>query len=543
LDECAVPVKTIDAKITSLFNLPVTPVEDTARKLYKIGLNVFPVPYAQKGGAPWKPLMFTRMHPKYLSKVFDGRCNLAIMCGSTSGNLFVLDCETAAVFAEQGKQLKSRGIPVFAVRSGGGRGGGHYYLRCIEGEVANMPRGVLKDLEIRGCRGYVLAPPSVHPDTGALYQWDVRETAEPPLVHLADIDWLRLTLDAKCGKSRWSQPDEYSQLSFRTRSFLSSGAPEGERNNRLFAAACDMAGVGFDFTLAKQLLARSAESCGLGRREIWDTLHSAYNRPRDPARPVQPAPPAHTWQKARAWADQQYWKGLVGQTDRAVFLACCERARVNANEDGVFRASIREVAELAQVNKNTAAASLKRFIASAHLIFCGENDASGARLFCFGPFLRDWDTAALPVGDTVPILPFPLSLDAFETGALGKTAGVVWQKLLEIGTRLLPKEIAAACRLSIDQVYRAMKRLCRFGLAYKESHCWAAVPADRAWLDKNVAEPLGTLGRGQRRRALHRDDRALRAGKLVLAARRADRRAQRMMQKRVVLPVQMSLRL
>ena len=87
--------------------------------LYLLGLNVLPVPYGKKGGWPWRMMQYTRLNPEDIYPLFGGECNLAVMTGRTSSNLFVIDCETKTTFASHEKQLRKAGIPIWAVRSGG----------------------------------------------------------------------------------------------------------------------------------------------------------------------------------------------------------------------------------------------------------------------------------------------------------------------------------------------------------------------------------------------------------------------------------------
>lgn len=63
--------------------------------------------------------------------------------------------------------------------SGRGDGGRHLYLRRPPGTLSakRLPPGV--DLKLH--TGYVVAPPSVHPDTGGRYEWvDTSPIADPP---------------------------------------------------------------------------------------------------------------------------------------------------------------------------------------------------------------------------------------------------------------------------------------------------------------------------------------------------------------------------
>src|SRR5690606_14577298 len=153
---------------------------------YKSGFNVFPQPYARKGGYPWKQFQYTRLDIYSLPAAFAGRCNIAVMMGRTSDNLFVIDEETREQFEYYVQELTRRHIPICAAVSGGKKGGGHLYLRCIEGEIANIPPGKLKDAEIRGNHCYVLMPPSIHPDTHKPYTW-LTLNQTPPRVSIKDL--------------------------------------------------------------------------------------------------------------------------------------------------------------------------------------------------------------------------------------------------------------------------------------------------------------------------------------------------------------------
>lgn len=69
--------------------------------------------------------------------------------------------------------------PTRTVLSGRGDGGRHLYFLSPDGPLTSreLPAGI--DLKTRG--GYVVAPPSLHPDTGQPYQWvDVREPVALP---------------------------------------------------------------------------------------------------------------------------------------------------------------------------------------------------------------------------------------------------------------------------------------------------------------------------------------------------------------------------
>ncbi|MBZ0296423.1 MAG: bifunctional DNA primase/polymerase [Anaerolineae bacterium] len=508
-----------------LFHLPVSdlsPVQETAMGLYQLGLNVFPVPYGKKGGYPWGMMQYTRLLAEDIYPLFRDNCNLAVMTGRTSGNLFVIDCETKAAFNAHELLLRKAGIPIWGVRSMGLREGGHFYLRCADGEIENVKPGQRKDVEIRGNRNYVLAPPSLHPRTRRLYQWHIREIAAPPVITLEQVKWLELKLVS--GRCEEHVPQPFSQLATSTRDFLAAGAPEGERNNRLFIAACDLAGNDYDLHAAMQLLMPVARSCGLLEREIRDSVVSAYSKPRTSAKPTtasQKQPSA--WERAVAWANNQTWKGKSGQTDRAVFLACCERAKT-ANEHGVYRASSREIAEIARIRHATAQLSLKRLETARFLIFAGKDGGSQAHLYRFGAetiqtkLVRNRTTIITTGLSNSGTDSHQIRLtDASE--ALGKTAYNLYLCMLQFPEFLRHRDLVLASGLSKTQVSNGLKKLVAYGLVRKVGRTYQVIPHTDEQLEDQVARPAGTLGKGEARRQKHQRERAAVAGARLYKAR------------------------
>jgi len=75
-------------------------------------------------------------------------------------------------------------------------------------------------------------------------------------------------------------------ISRRTLLFMRNGAPDGTRNAELFAAACDLAGCGYQLSDIERELVPAAERCGLDRREAETAIRSACSKMRIPARPA-----------------------------------------------------------------------------------------------------------------------------------------------------------------------------------------------------------------------------------------------------------------
>jgi len=150
--------------------------------------------------------------------------------------------------------------------SGRGDGGHHrYFLR---------PVGVLKARPAPGldvkANGYMVMPPSLHPDTGRPYSWIDRDPAPLPV---AWSDHLRV----KPPRPRPAGPLhlEHDQAAALVR-WVAELLP-GNRNNGLFWAACRAAELGVVDAISNDLVAAAVAS-GLDEREAHQTLRSAARR-------------------------------------------------------------------------------------------------------------------------------------------------------------------------------------------------------------------------------------------------------------------------
>lgn len=374
-----------------------TPTAIEALTLHRLGFNVFPMPFAQKAGYPWQQVQYVRLAEDDIPALFRYRANLAVMVGRTSGNLFVIDCETPAEFERQRAKLRAIGVTAWEVRTGGG--GGHLYLGSTDGEVPNLTLTKAKslglgDLEIHGSRRYVLAPPSVHPDTGVFYEWLARDGDGPPIVPLAALDWL--PAGAPLVRARQSQRAEsepgapvasYAETAFAEEVERVASAPEGARNDTLNRAAFalgQLVAVGaLDENEVWDALFDAALDAGLGKAETARTLDSGLKAGMaNPRGYVPQRLRAATADQLRAWVSAQTWHGKAGASRRAVALALAERARTARN--GTWRASERELATLARVARDTVTRALKYLQEVGAIARAGEDGTSSAALWKLG---------------------------------------------------------------------------------------------------------------------------------------------------------------
>ena len=107
-----------------------------------------------------------------------------------------------------------------------GRGGYHLYFHYTGAEYKNRT-GIIEGVDVRGEGGYVIAPPSIHPN-GTEYTWEY----DPDEIPVAEVDE-RVMKFLSIGKE-----DQGSTFK------LPDRIPNGERNTVLFKLACSMQAQG-----------------------------------------------------------------------------------------------------------------------------------------------------------------------------------------------------------------------------------------------------------------------------------------------------------
>ncbi|MBI1795179.1 MAG: bifunctional DNA primase/polymerase [Chloroflexi bacterium] len=415
---------------------PLLEMQSEAIDLYRRGFNVFPLPshveWTASGKTDKHPygrtgkLFYTRLHYcgfetcphmrfDFVSFWNLTRCgvpNIGVMTGTTSGNLLIIDCDSKTAFQKMLGELTRRNIPYWAYMS---YRGGACLVRVIEGEVANLPKKSSKtiNVELWGNRHYAVFPPSLHPVTGRAYTWYTPRPssslldphASIPPVSIAALDWLGAKLHG--GKqselSALDLPEWTSQLSRRNCETLANGTDEGERNSRLTALAYDMRGCNVPVSTAKRAIQDAAARCrpAYPERDALAIVKSAYKQNRTRARDFVTMTYSHEsnaafvtrhdWEAAQTFANSLDWRAEFGRKSikaRAVFQACIDRAKMSAST--AWRASERELAELANLHRNNIRPYKQAFLSRGWLVRPEINKfvTGGASLFLFGETVR-----------------------------------------------------------------------------------------------------------------------------------------------------------
>jgi hypothetical protein len=211
--------------------------------------------------------------------------NIAMATGASSG-VFVIDVDVKNGAGGEARWhdlcrahgWRSQSDVLMARTPSGGR---HLYFRHVAG-VTNSRGALPAGVDVRGDGGYVLLPPSRLKDCDQPYAWlypDATDVMEAPA-------WLLDVLDQKPERSavliEQQEHDPSSEIIAGGIARVLADAVEGERNNRLFWAACRMFDRGSPEAVVEVQLLPLALQAGLGERESLATIRSAAKQQRRP---------------------------------------------------------------------------------------------------------------------------------------------------------------------------------------------------------------------------------------------------------------------
>lgn len=200
--------------------------------------------------------------------------NIGIACGQVSGGLLVIDLDEKPNGISGTDTLhnweRENGTLPETVRSITGKGGAHilYRIDHVEKNKINLLEGV----DIRSDDGYIVAPPSVHPN-GRSYEWEY----DPEEYEIADADETVLKLLAvgkKATLDKFTAPDKI---------------PDGKRNDTIYKLACSLQSRGLgDGSILAACQAENATKCDppLSEVEVEKIVESALKHDKGLSVPV-----------------------------------------------------------------------------------------------------------------------------------------------------------------------------------------------------------------------------------------------------------------
>jgi hypothetical protein len=261
------------------------------------GWSCIPIPYKQKQARiPWKEFQNRRPTPKELWQWFAyNRSNIAIITGDVSTRLLVIDFDDPRLFVAWYEQTLIESLSVVSGK------GIHVYFRlaaddepplngkfCVNGQVAG---------DVRYNGGYVLAPPSVHPN-GQVYAW--MNTGRMMMLRFDDLNLTRPAHKNTAKKqadrrvrqehgvgafpgipASVKHPKAYAKAGLdREIQNILSATPGEDRNIKLFNAAWKLrryAALLGGESVIEQTLIDVGQRVGLPLSEVHRTIRSAFS--------------------------------------------------------------------------------------------------------------------------------------------------------------------------------------------------------------------------------------------------------------------------
>jgi len=277
---------------------------ETALEYCNRGLSIIPIkPRDKKPLIAWEEFQGRRANEAEIRGWFDkwGEINLGVVTGEVSG-LIVIDIdseEAAGVLKKHAGDYDLKAVP----RSHTGKGW-QLFFRHPGGKVQNRA-GILPNLDCRGDGGYVVVPPSVHPN-GRTYKWEVPLNGELP--KLPQQLFSLITSDNGTGQ----EPRER----FNTAQAL-AGVPEGKRDESLFKLACKLRHADVPIDMAERLIQEAAQNCQppFSESMALEKVHRAYDQYPPGATPSDPILFPHPRENAvRKEIKLQTWEEFLSTT-------------------------------------------------------------------------------------------------------------------------------------------------------------------------------------------------------------------------------------
>lgn len=201
--------------------------------------------------------------------------NIGIACGQISGGLLVIDLDERANgvsgFDSLHEWESEHGELPETARTITGKGGSHILYRVDHKE--NNRVDLLEGVDVRSDGGYIVAPPSIHPN-GNRYEWeydpeeyDIRD-ADETVMELLSIGKKKVDVD------KFTSPEKI---------------PDGKRNDTIYKVACSLQAKGLgDGAILAACRAENQSKCDppLTEEEVDKIVESALKHDKGFSAPV-----------------------------------------------------------------------------------------------------------------------------------------------------------------------------------------------------------------------------------------------------------------
>ncbi|NLX95981.1 MAG: DUF3987 domain-containing protein [Rhodopirellula sp.] len=292
---------------------------DQALAYARRGWSVFPCKAKDKIPATARGFLDASSDPEVVKQLFakKANCNIGIATGPAS-RIWALDLD-----GEEGRRSfffdVAKGDIPNTLRVNTPGGGLHLFFRWNGVEIKNRSKIDGKPIDVRGAGGYVVAPPSVHPN-GKRYTWDGDDAT--PIVEAPE--WL---VEFVTGDR--SHKSQSSHLSFQIGGgdFLDTlenapGAGEGQRHAMALRLIGSALGRGLDPVVVAQQAVNWASRCfpPMPEDEVLRILGDLTRKQTIQIRQIEEEVEAIPLPEAKPWPilDGAAYHGLIGEIVRTI---------------------------------------------------------------------------------------------------------------------------------------------------------------------------------------------------------------------------------
>lgn len=245
----------------------------TLKKYHATGFSIFPLRQKEKRPlGEWKKYQY---NPPTISELDQWekeylKNNWAIVTGKISG-IVVIDIDNVEAYQKSGVVFPE--TPTVSTGKGF-----HLYFKHPGILIPNGVQTVRDWFDVRGDGGYVVAPPSIHPN-GNKYKWvdnqspwDINFAALPKWL-IPEISGIKNHSNSRSSKNKNNSDSNWGTL-------LANGATEGGRNDAATRLAGHYIGLGlpYDEVLGITKVWNHKNNPPLSDNEITSVVKSIYNR-------------------------------------------------------------------------------------------------------------------------------------------------------------------------------------------------------------------------------------------------------------------------
>lgn len=481
---------------------------------HRMGFNVLPCAVKDKNPAHknWRRWQTERQSGEQVVELFQRHSgNYAVLCGSVSGNLVVIDCDTSECFNQLRQEVAERVGETWVVKSDRG---GHIYLQTPSPAKTTKNSA---DLDVKGEGGYVIGAGSLHP-SGQVYSVvePTHRVARVPRLPSITFEFLesaeRRIQRQKAWKKAWRLFHETKKKE--------AQYPSPSEFDQAFIQACVNVGIAED--IIRYVLSSSKEPTSYqrrrkqqGLRQADDFFATSYAKALKKEDSEDFKAHRKEAEAMRRWVLNQTWRGRTGATDRAVLLAHIWRFQVSLSED--FHLSARDGAELAELSHQTFARATYRLIEQGYLVTTRPPvvDLAAEYHLVKYQFVPETLPHNINIG-SAPLTNSSAALSSqtgsnitsidtcgvFERKGLGKSARIIWEFLLEHEATF--KETIQGTGKVRSTVDKYLKILAMHGLVLHDGRFYTATSDIDFYA---LGQKLNTLGLSAARKERHQRDR------------------------------------